>query len=112
MEETHVSRIPDKSLELLKIQIYSERAHSRLTAQVTNTYAIFIGFVVFFYTLFYENVLPLFGFTFGLGIFVAGTIYETYRVRQVFKREIKKISDMLETVRERKGLPRLEDLVG
>jgi len=98
-------------LELLKIQIYSERAHSRLATQVTNTYAIFIGFIVFFYTLFYENVLPMFGFTIGLAIFVAGTIYETYHIRQVFKRDIKKISDMIETVKKGKELPKLEDLV-
>jgi hypothetical protein len=102
----------DKSLELLKIQIFSERAHAKLTTQVTNTYAIFIGFVAFFYTLFYENVVPLVGFTMGLAIFLTGTVYETYRVRQVFKKDIKKISDMMETVKEGKELPKLEDLVG
>ena len=102
---------PDQSIELLKIQIFSERAHQRLTSQVTNTYAIFIGFVVFFYTLFYENVIPLLGFIIGLTIFLAGTVYETYHVRQVFKRDVKKISDMMETVKEGKELPRLEDLI-
>jgi predicted histidine transporter YuiF (NhaC family) len=101
----------NNDLELLKIQIYSERAHSRLTSQVTNIYAIFIGFIAFFYTLFYENVLPIFGFTIGLAIFVIGTIYETYHIRQVFKRDIKKISDMIETVKKGKELPKLEDLV-
>ena len=105
------TRNPDPSIELLKIQIFSERAHQRLTSQVTNTYAIFIGFVVFFYTLFYENVIPLLGFTIGLTIFLVGTVYETYHVRQVFKRDVKKISGMIETVKEGKKLPRLEDLV-
>jgi hypothetical protein len=51
------------------------------------------------------------GFTFGLVIFLAGTVYETYHVRQVFKRDIKKISDMIETVKKGKELPKLEDLV-
>ena len=113
MEKEQRGRIrnPDSSIELLKIQIFSERAHSRLTTQVTNSYALFIGFVVFFYTLFYENVLPLLGFTIGLTVFLAGTVYETYHVRQVFKRDAKKISDMIETVKEGKELPRLEDLV-
>jgi len=105
------TRNPNNSVELLKIQIFSERAHQRLTTQVTNIYAIFIGFVVFFYTLFYENVIPLQGFTIGLTIFLAGTVYETYHVRQVFKRDVKKISGMIETVKEGKELPRLEDLV-
>jgi len=76
----------NNDLELLKIQMYSERAHSRLTSQVTNTYAIFIGFIAFFYTLFYENVFPIFGFTIGLAIFVAGTIYETYHIWQVLQK--------------------------
>jgi predicted histidine transporter YuiF (NhaC family) len=101
----------DNSLELVKIQIYSDRAHQRLTTQITNMYAIFIGFVVFFYTLYYENVIPLFGFIIGLIIFLAGTVYQTYHVRQVFKRDVKKISGMIETVKEGKELPRLEDLV-
>jgi hypothetical protein len=101
----------DNSLELLKIQIFSERAHQRLTTQVTNTYAVFIGFVVFFYTLFYENVIPLLGFVLGLTIFMAGTVYETYHVRHVFRRDVKRISGMIETVKEGKELPRLEDMV-
>ncbi len=105
------TRNPDNSLELLKIQIYSERAHQRLTTQITNSYAVFTGFVVFFYTLFYENVIPLLGFIIGLITFMAGTVYETYHVRHVFKRDVKKISGMIETVKEGKDLPRLEDLV-
>ncbi len=105
------TRNHDNSLELLKIQIYSERAHQRLTTQITNSYAAFIAFVVFFYTLFYENVIPLFGFVLGLIIFLAGTVYQTIHVRLVFKRDVKKISDMMETVKEGKELPRLEDLV-
>jgi len=110
-EQSDRARNPDSSIELLKIQIFSERAHSRLTTQVTNTYAVFIGFLVFFYTLFYENVIPLFGFIIGLTIFLAGTVYETYHVRQVFKRDVKRISEMIEAVKNGKELPRLEDFV-
>jgi len=102
---------PDKEIELMKIQIFSERCHARLTTQVTNTYAIFIGFVVFFYTLFYENVIPLLGFIIGLTTFLACTVYETYHVRQVFKRDVKKISDMIVAVKEGKELPTLEKLI-
>jgi hypothetical protein len=36
-----------------------------VTTQITNTYSIFLGFVGFFYTLFYENIIPIFGFLFG-----------------------------------------------
>lgn len=102
---------PNNGIELLKIQIFSERAHQKLTTQITNIYAIVIGFLVFFYTLFYENVIPFPGFILGLTIFLAGTIYETYHVRQVFRRDVRKISNMIKTVKEGKELPRLEDLV-
>ncbi len=113
MEKTEKDRnkSPDNGLELLKIQIFSERAQQKLTTQITNTYAISVGFVVFFYTLFYENVIPLFGFIIGLAIFLAGTVYETYHVRQVFKGGVKRISGMIEAVKEGKELPKLEDLV-
>ena len=111
-QSTARSRDSDNGIELLKIQIFSERAHQRLTTQITNIYGIFIGFIVFFYTLFYENVIPLPGFLLGLTIFLAGTVYETYHVRQVFKRDVRKISNMIETVKEGKELPRLEDFVG
>ena len=102
---------PDISIELLKIQIFSERAHSRLTSQITNTYALLAGFVVLFYTLFYENVITLTGFIIGLTMFLAGTIFETYYARRVFKRDVKRISDMIEAVKGGKELPRLEDFV-
>ncbi len=113
MEEKQKKQIrnPDNSLELLKIQIYSERAHQRLTTQITNSYGVFIGFLVFFYTLFYENVIPLLGFIIGLSTFMAGMVYETFHVYHVFKRDVKKISDMIESVKKGKELPRLEDLV-
>lgn len=110
-ESTDRTKIPDNSIELLKIQIFSERAHQRLTSQVTNIYAVFVGFVAFFYTLFYEDVIPLLGFIFGLVIFLAGMVYETYHIRQAFRRDVKKISGMIETVKEGKELPRLEDLI-
>ena len=102
---------PSRDIELMKIQIFSERAHVKLTTQVTNTYAIFIGFVAFFYTLFYENVVPLAGFTIGLAIFLAGTVYETYHVRRVFRSDVEKISDMMDAVEKANELPKLDDLI-
>jgi len=110
-KQSNRTRNLDSSIELLKIQIFSERAHSRLTSQITNTYALLVGFVVLFYTLFYENVIPLTGFIFGLIMFLAGTVYEIYHARRIFKRDVKRISDMIEAIRSGKELPRLEDFV-
>lgn len=113
MEEKQIDqiRVRDGSVELLKIQIFSERAHSRLTSQITNTYAVLVGFVVLFYTLFYENVIPLMGFLIGLTVFLAGTVFEIYYARRIFRRDVKRISDMIEVVKTGKELPRLEDFV-
>jgi len=102
---------PSRDIELMKIQIFSERAHAKLTTQVTNTYAIFIGFVAFFYTLFYENVIPLAGFTIGLAIFLTGSAIETYHVRRVFRGDVKRISDMMEAIEKGEELPRLEEMI-
>jgi hypothetical protein len=110
-QQSDRTRNSDNSAELLKIQIFSERAHQRLTTRVTNVYAAFIGFVVFFYTLYYENVIPLLGFIIGLTVFLAGTVYETYHVSHIFKRDVKKISGMIEAVKDGKELPKLEDLM-
>ena len=110
-EQSGRTRNPDSSIELLKIQIFSERAHSRLTSQITNTYALLGGFVVLFYTLFYENVISLIGFVIALAVFLAGTIFEIYYARRIFRRDVKKISDMIEAVKGGKELPRLEDFL-
>lgn len=111
-DESDKVRNFDKSLDLVKIQIFSERAHSKLTTQITNTYAVLVGFVVLFYTLFYENVIPPTGFILGLAMFLAGTVYWIYHARRVFKKDVKRISDMIEVVKGGKELPRLEDFVG
>jgi hypothetical protein len=101
----------DKNIELLKIQICSERAHVRLTYLISTTFAIFLGFAVLFYTLFYENVLPLVGISVGIIILLVGTVYEIYRIRKRYQKELKKISDMIEMVKEGKLLPRLDELL-
>jgi hypothetical protein len=110
-EQSGRTRNPESSIELLKIQIFSERAHSRLTSQITNTYALLGGFVVLFYTLFYENVIALTGLVIGLAVFLAGTIFEIYYARRIFKRDVKRISDMIEAVKDGKELPKLEDFL-
>jgi len=109
--ESDKTKDVDKNLELVKIQVFSERTHARLAYTVSTTYAIFIGFFVVFFTLFYQKVLAFETFGFSIIPLLAGTIYEVYRVRRGYKRELKKISDMIEAVKEGKELPRLEELV-
>jgi len=109
--EGEKSKNVDKNLELVKIQVFSERTHARLAYTVSTTYTILIGFVVVFFTLFYQKVLSLEAFGVSIVPLLAGTIYEIYRLRRGYRRELKEISDMIETVKEGKELPRLEELV-
>ena len=101
----------DKEVELAKIHILSERAHARYTTVVSTSFAIFIGFIVVFWTLLSESVLPLEDFYFGVIVLSAGTLFEVYRIRRGFKHEIMRISDLIETVKRGKELPKLEELL-
>jgi hypothetical protein len=44
-------------------------------------------------------------------MFLAGTVFEIYYARRIFKRDVKRISDMIEAVKRGNELPRLEDFV-
>jgi hypothetical protein len=56
-------------------------------------------------------MLPLVGFIFGFTVFFVSMIYEVYHVRQVFKRDVKRISEMIEAVKAGKELPKLEEIL-
>ncbi len=101
----------DTDVELVKIHVFSERAHTRYTTIVTTSYAIFVGFVVVFYTLFFEKVYTLDIFILGVTVLTGGTAYEIYRVHQAYRKALKKISDLIEAVKQGKVLPKLEELV-
>ncbi len=45
-------------------------------------------------------------------VLLGGTIYERYLVEKVFKKDLKKTSDLLEQVKAGKQLPSLENLLG
>lgn len=96
---------------MVKVHVLSETAHARFTTRVSTGFAIFVGFLVVFWTLFSENVLPLIAFSVGVTILSAGTIYEIYHTHRTFEKQIKKISDMIEAVKQGKELPSLEQLV-
>jgi hypothetical protein len=101
----------DKDIELVKIHVFSERAHTRYTTIATTSYAVFVGFVVVFYTLFFEHVYTLDVFILGVTVLTGGTAYEIYRVHQAYQKALKKTSDMIEAVKKGRELPKLEELI-
>jgi hypothetical protein len=101
----------DKDVELVKIHVFSERPHTRYTTIVTTSYAIFVGFVVVFYTLFFEHVYNLDVFVLGVTVLTGGTAYEIYRVHRAYRKALKKTSDLIEAVKKGRELPKLEELI-
>ncbi|WXG44424.1 MAG: hypothetical protein WED04_10380 [Promethearchaeati archaeon SRVP18_Atabeyarchaeia-1] len=70
-----------------------------------------MGFAVVFYTLYFENVLTLDKFLFSFAVLTGGTAYELCRVRRGYLRALKKLSEMIEAVKEGKELPKLEEMI-
>jgi len=101
----------DVSVELTKIHVFSEHVHERLATSISNIYAFFVGFLVLFFTLFYSNILPLVSFILAVLVFLAGTIYESLHIRRQYQKSIVTISQLIEQVKEKKELPRLQDLI-
>jgi len=102
---------PDSNIELMKIQIYSERCHARLASMLTFVFTLVLGFLVLFYTLFYEKAISpeSWGLT-VVGLVVALLIF-LYFIYDGYEKELKKISKMMEDVKEGKELPTLEKLL-
>ena len=101
----------EKDIELLKIQIFSEHIHTRFTTIITTSYAIVVAFSVLFFSLFYGNLLPLVGFAVAMSALLIGASYQIYRVRRNYMKTLRDISQMVETVKEGKELPKLEEML-
>jgi hypothetical protein len=101
----------EKDIEMLKIQIFSEHIHTRFTTIITTSYAIVVGFSVLFFSLFYGNLFPPVGFAIAMIALLTGAGYQVYRIRRNYMKTLKDISQMVETVKEGKELPKLEELL-
>jgi hypothetical protein len=112
MTETKTKIQPiNESIEMAKVHIYSENVHEKHTSAITNAYAFFLGIFIVLFSFFLEKVIPLYAFAFGAAVLLTGTVYERYLVEKVFKKELKKTSDLIEQVKTRKELPPLEELL-
>ncbi len=96
-----------KELDVLKIEIYSEQIHTRYSTTLSTSFAVFVGFIVILYTLLHDDFLAL---GLAVGVLTAGTLFEIYRIRVGYTRNLTKISEFIEMIGEGTALPRLEDL--
>ena len=98
------------NVELLKVQIFAEKCHANLTIKLSFEFGLLLAFSVVLYTLYSEKNFSL--VQTGIGFVVLIFFCSIYIVSTVrgYNKELKKISDMIEIVKEGKELPKLEDL--
>jgi hypothetical protein len=102
----------DETADLLKVQIYADRVHTKLTALLSFIFAYSIGLTVLFYTVLYQGLGPNPGMTWLVGFvgtWISTLAFSGYILRDNHK-DMKAISRMIEAIKEGKSLPELEKL--
>jgi hypothetical protein len=101
-----------KTVDLLKIQIYADRSHAKLTSLLSFIFAYFIGLMVLFYTVLYQGLGPSPVTTWVVGLIgtAVSTIAFLIYVLWDYYQDFKAMSRMIEAVKEGKSLPELEKL--
>lgn len=99
------------NIELVKVQIYADSCHNVYTSSLAVPYAIFITFTAVLYTLLLQNIISWMIYYPVEAIIVMYVWYSTDRIRKRYKRKLEKISDMIENVKDRKELPKLDELL-
>jgi FlaG/FlaF family flagellin (archaellin) len=102
----------DKTTDLLKVQIYADRSHMKLTSLFSFIFAYSVGLTVLFYTVLYQGLGPDPGTTWLVGFMATwiSTVAFLGYVLWDYNKDVKAISRMIEAVKERKTLPELEKL--
>ncbi len=95
---------------MAKIEIYAEQRHTVVGVLASAIFGVLVSFAVVFYTLFFQNALsPL---VYGISQFVLYVFSIGFVIKIVvnYRDDLRKMSDMIETVKEGKELPKLEEL--
>jgi hypothetical protein len=101
----------NEAVEITKIHIFSENIHEKHSSAITNAYAFFLGIFIVLFSFFFEKAVPLYAFLLGSMVLLGGTIYERFLVEKVFKKDLRKTSNLLEQVKAGEELPSLENLL-
>jgi hypothetical protein len=105
------STTTNETLEMAKVHIFSENCHEKHSSAITNAYAFFLGIFIVLFSFLIEKTLPLYAFVLGAVVLLSGTVYERYLVEKAFKRDLQKISELIEQVKAGNELPTLENLL-
>lgn len=109
-EETRESKKTVSDVDLVKIQIYTEDLHTRLTLLLTFILGLLFTFSVAFYTFLTEGLFSILQFLVVFGFLYSMCFLYMVSYIRGYNRDFKRISEMIEMVKEGRELPRLEDL--
>ena len=109
-KESQSSKKIGKEIELLKIQIYSENVHTALINRLALILIIFVSFITFFYSTYSGKTIPMETLFVGVTIVFLVLIPFVLETMRYSNKELKKISDMIEEVKQGKELSTLEEL--
>ena len=101
----------NENVEMAKIHIFSENCHERHSAAITNAYAFFLGIFIVLFSFYVEKAIPLYAFALAAIVLLVGTVFERYQVEKAFKKNLIRISELIEQVQAGKKLPTLEKLL-
>lgn len=101
---TKTEEIDYTSIDLVKIQVCSDRCHAILTSNLSFMFAFFVGFSILLFSL--QSPIREVGFiflmigTFGLSLYISWN----------YRQDLRTISTMIEMIKEGIELPKLEEL--
>jgi hypothetical protein len=96
---------------MAKVHVFSENCHEKHSSAITNAYAFFLGIFIVLFSFLIEKSIPLYAFALGAAVLLGGTAYERYLVEQTFRKDIRRVSELIEQVKAGKELPTLENLL-
>ena len=110
-ENKTAKKVDAGTIDLMKVQIYADRCHAKFTSLLSFIFGYFLTLIVLFYSVLYQNLGPSPVTTWEVGLI--GTVVSTFGflayILWDYSKDVKAISEMIETVEEGKRLPKLSE---
>jgi len=99
-----------REIDLVKVKIYSDHCHSRVTTSLSITFTIFIGLWILGCTLFFQRIILPEIWYFVIIVLTIFVVFFMGSILREYWKEFKYISDMIEEIKQGNELPKLEEL--
>lgn len=99
-----------RDIDLLKVKIYADHRRAHLTSLLSFISALCIGAWILWCTLFFQKVIRWEDWILSIIIIPAIHILSSSFIFREYRKEFKNISSIIETIRQGKQLPKLEEL--